>query len=866
MANYDVGNILINIETKANNTIKTVDNLINRLNALQSRLNKLNRTNTGIDKANNSLRKTTKELDNINNKSKSASKSFSTLFNLGKIYFLINYFKRVGTAIGNMASNAVNFNETLNKFQVSMKGYYPEALGFVNELTKAFNLSTESVMDYQSTFNNMLSALGGLSQETSYYLSESLTRMAIDYASLFNVSVETAMSQFESALAGQVRSIRSTSGFDITERTLYGVYQELGGTKTMRQLSQLEKRLLIVLAIQKQMVETGVITEKDGEIVEGDFEKTLTNVSNMLKQIQETLKEVSMWLGQLMMTWLKPLIERVLAGTVALREMLKTINIMAGYTMPDFRTEEQKIKESVDDTTESVGDLEEALEEVKNTMLGFDKLNILGSSSAELPSEDLSLITDAISQYSTLSGFVGTKADEISKSILNWVGFTYNATTQLWEFNHSLKTTEDIIAYISTKLGELGNIAINKLLEVAPRLPKLIEGILDGIVEVINKELEVIGDNLDGILEMLDDYFISGTDKLFDIISKLFDGIVSNIIVGLVENLPQLFEMIANSLTTTQIGLLDLITNLIGTILENLPRILGSFKGDFAEILITQLLNVFDTALPRVLGTVVTFVMKIIETILTFIPNLINAIISQSTENENFLKDLGQGFVEGWGMEGFAGDVSSQWKESISKIASSWSQLFSNIFNAIMFVDWERLWNGFIDIMEKVGDAFKNLWQDIKTWFSDNIIKPIGNLFIGMFNKVIDMINKISFDIPNWIPGIGGKTFGFNIANIPALANGGVITRPTMAMVGEYSGASSNPEIVTPENKMKEVFTESMLPLVQAVINGDQQVIQAINGLANRPIEMNGRKVSEAIYNDLQSVATRKGQQMFSRN
>ena len=61
-------------------------------------------------------------------------------------------------------------------------------------------------------------------------------------------------------------SIRTTSGFDITERTLYSLYQELGGQKTMRQLTQLEKRLLIILAIQKQMVETGTI---------GDFSKTI---------------------------------------------------------------------------------------------------------------------------------------------------------------------------------------------------------------------------------------------------------------------------------------------------------------------------------------------------------------------------------------------------------------------------------------------------------------------------------------------------------------------------------------------------------------------------------------------------------------
>lgn len=158
-----------------------------------------------LEKTKIQLEKSKKQLEKLNNTGDKTKKIFSTMFNLGKIYFLINYFKRIGTAIGKMASEAVNFNETLNKFQVAMGEYYPQALAFVNELTRAFNLSTESVMNYQSTFMNMLSALGGLSNDVSYQLSETLTRMAIDYASLFNVSIETAMQQFQSGLSGQVK-------------------------------------------------------------------------------------------------------------------------------------------------------------------------------------------------------------------------------------------------------------------------------------------------------------------------------------------------------------------------------------------------------------------------------------------------------------------------------------------------------------------------------------------------------------------------------------------------------------------------------------------------------------------------------------
>lgn len=45
---------------------------------------------------------------------------------------------------------------------------------------------------------------------------------------------------------------------------------------------------------------------------------------------------------------------------------------------------------------------------------------------------------------------------------------------------------------------------------------------------------------------------------------------------------------------------------------------------------------------------------------------------------------------------------------------------------------------------------------------------------------------------------------------IPALAEGGVLTGPQLVMAGEYAGARANPEIVTPENKMRDVFGEVM--------------------------------------------------------
>ena len=174
---------------------------------------KIDQANLKIKKANTQLTISNEKLQKIQNSGKKTDNIFNKVFNLGRIYFWINYTKRAAQAIGNMITSAIDFDETLNKFQVSMGKYYSQSIRFVNSLTHAFNLSTESIMNYQSTFKNMLDAIGGLEEGgISYKLSETLTRMAIDYASLFNVSIDSAMQQFQSVLSGQIKFSLASKG------------------------------------------------------------------------------------------------------------------------------------------------------------------------------------------------------------------------------------------------------------------------------------------------------------------------------------------------------------------------------------------------------------------------------------------------------------------------------------------------------------------------------------------------------------------------------------------------------------------------------------------------------------------------------
>jgi hypothetical protein len=93
----------------------------------------------------------------------------------------------------------------------------------------------------------------------------------------------------------------------------------------------------------------------------------------------------------------------------------------------------------------------------------------------------------------------------------------------------------------------------------------------------------------------------------------------------------------------------------------------------------------------------------------------------------------------------------------------------------------------------------------IKYWINNvtiPAIKTMLDVFKTVFNGIASIWNntvgKISFEIPKWVPGIGGK--GFDMPNIPMLAEGGIVTGPTLAMIGEGNG----PEAVIPLSRMNE--------------------------------------------------------------
>lgn len=114
-----------------------------------------------------------------------------------------------------------------------------------------------------------------------------------------------------------------------------------------------------------------------------------------------------------------------------------------------------------------------------------------------------------------------------------------------------------------------------------------------------------------------------------------------------------------------------------------------------------------------------------------------------------------------------------------------------------IFIVLEKKFGVITKTWEALVDAFK-IGKDAIVDFFEGMATAIVSAFKTAFNAVASIWNntvgKLSFSIPSWVPGIGGK--GFSVPSIPMLAEGGIVTGPTLAMIGERG-----PEAVVPLNR-----------------------------------------------------------------
>lgn len=184
------------------------------------------------------------------------------------------------------------------------------------------------------------------------------------------------------------------------------------------------------------------------------------------------------------------------------------------------------------------------------------------------------------------------------------------------------------------------------------------------------------------------------------------------------------------------------------------------------------------------------------------------------------------------------------WLQSKSPVLAAFFQtvgkLVSDLYNSVKDIlkgvvdfvvgvftgDWTKAWEG-------VKEIFKGIWNGIVA-----IIEAAINFIIDGINLLISALNTIHFEIPDWVPIIGGKSFGISIplvsqVALPRLAEGAVIppNREFMAVLGDQKSGTN---IETPLETMVQAFKQAMNES-----GGRSQTII---------LQLNGREFARAVY------------------
>ncbi|CDB32165.1 phage-related protein-like protein [Clostridium sp. CAG:575] len=415
-----------------------------------------------------------------------------------------------------------------------------------------------------------------------------------------------------------------------------------------------------------------------------------------------------------------------------------------------------------------------------------------------------------------------------------------NNVVQSEGFQNWLNNCSDKFRVISEKLSEIDwQPLVDALSNIGQNIGTLALDILSGLVDIF----KWLAEN-PGVAEII-------------LAIAIAIGTVSTIISILVPILTA-FTAISTALHISLLPLIVIILSIIAVIalivvaIMNWDSIIRALKvtWDWIKQKAIEIWNAIADFFKNLWQGICDTVKSVWNVIKEFLSNLWNGILNIVKTVFNAVATF---FSNIW--NGIKNVVSTVWNAitgTISNVINGIKNTISNVLNTIKNI-WNNIWTG---LKTTVTNIFNGIWNTIKNIINSILggIEGMANGVVNGINTVVKALNKLKFDIPDWIPGLGGKTFGFNIGmiprvSIPRLAKGGVLTEATTVLAGEYSGAKTNPEIITPQNIMRDTF-EDVLSNYSGN-NDDRPIYLTVN--------VGNKKLGQILLEDLRDRTRRTG-------
>ncbi len=721
----------------------------------------------------------------------------------GTLGGLTNVVKSLGAAIGvafsvgaivNFATEAVS---AANELSDALTGLQSILDGQGRSFSDAQTFLEEYTADGLIPMTNAITAYKNLAARGYSDAQIRQTMTALKDASAFgrqsSYSMGEAVQSATEGLKNENSVLVDNAGVTKNVAKMWEEYAESIGT-TSDKLTQEQKILAEV---------NGILEETKFQT--GDAAKVAGTLSGQLSQLSVNFNNLKVAVGNA----LKPIVQSFLpAINTAVAAMTQFANSIATVTSALFGSVSNTTADAVTEVADSYSDAASNAEDLadattaaekaaKRYLAGFDEITKLGADSSSAAG---SSATDSTSAVTTTVTATTEVQDEISPKI------------------------QAVIDKITALLEPLKNIDFTPAVEAFGRLKKavkpLTQKLFEGLEKIYLNVLVPLAEwTVEEALPAFLDFLCNSLTEITDLVEKLEDILSGNSTIS----------DFLGGLTETQTVLLAIAAALGAIVIAaGGLAVLNSFTGFIASVkalnavgLIGKLAEVFAIAASGA-GTLSEAISLVFGpgSIIAGIAAVIGGVVLAAT---NFFSMLKNGF--NWAKEALM--VFGIAIAAVGAIILGAPALVAGVVAAV------------VAAIATAAIAIKENWAEIATGFK-NIVNGITGFINGLIkgvvdgvNAVINAINKLSFTVPDWIPGIGGSSLGFNLKTItsypqiPPLAKGAVLpaNKPFLAMVGDQKHGTN---VEAPLETIQEAVAIVMEDMIQSNIAGHEATVAVL--------------------------------------
>lgn len=272
-----------------------------------------------------------------------------------------------------------------NSFQERAKQLSQKLTGFeisdTGELartnTASLGLDPEKTMQYQATFAQMASSMGDTS-ETALRLSNALTMIGADLASVRNMDFEDVWQDMASGLTGMSRAM-DKYGINIRNANMQQELYNLGIDTSISKLSQADKTILRT-----------IILLNNSKYAWADLSNTINQPANQIRMLQSNFASLGRTIGSLFIPILQTVLPYINAIVIAIQRMFAYIAKLLGIKLSNFvsstggiSVDTSNIADDMDNASDSIDTANKNAKKLEKTLsvLSFDELNQLNDNS-----------------------------------------------------------------------------------------------------------------------------------------------------------------------------------------------------------------------------------------------------------------------------------------------------------------------------------------------------------------------------------------------------------------------------------------------------------------------------------------------------